>query len=209
MDILAIDKNTGQIGYCLKGTQVKLRYETLPPDSSSFKIHEIIHVGDGLKISQPSAWLRDLEDPAYILEEYDDTPALKKIELPRFNLSFTPDPNHPQKWLCFQVPNFYLKQPLETVRSLGRFPHYLCLVNDKGDRKVIIPWQPFKAPEQKEVLLPQFEVDRQLTEWPAPQKYLIFDVQKTAACPINPGSQPLLGSSVRHLPRIRSSHRTP
>ena len=146
----------------------------------------MVDLKEGTKLGKSSSVLAAIEEPAYVHEWYDSNGALKKIELPRFQLSFKIDPSKPNKLFCEQLPGYYLKSG-ETIRELGSFSHYLCFENEKGQRKVYIPQQTFKAPEAKEVLLPGFELERELkTTRPSPQKGLVFDRQKGGTCSINP-----------------------
>ncbi len=154
-----------------------IREEPMDPSCTYAKILDVARLSDGLKLGKPSKLFTSFEDPSYIHEWYDDKGVLKKIELPRFNLSFSPEGTPPEKVKCDQFPKFTVNTK-DASHELGIYPHYILLENGKGQRKLILPCQPFKSPEKKEVLEPRYEVDRSLErDQHKPQKYFAFDVQ--------------------------------
>lgn len=155
-----------------------IREEVIDPNNSYFEIQEVRSLQQDMRLGKPSSLFASFEDPSYIHEWYDLEGNLKKIELPRFNLSFRPSPQNSKILICEQFPT-YMLNTTESVKKLGVHHHYILIEDANKRRKLILPQQNLKAPEKKEVLLPRYELDRCLKrEELDPQKYFVFDVQK-------------------------------
>ena len=193
-EIYATDPKTGKPQYVFEGVSTssssrkaslqkkakerKASNDQIRENSDNFVLHEIIDLKDKTKLGKTSKLLTSFEDASYIQEWYDNQKVVKKIELPRFGLSFKPDSSKPAKFICDQYPGYGLNTS-DPVKALGMYPHYILLEKGQGQRKVLLPQQSFQAPEEKEVLRPDFDVVRQLKrEHLDPQKYLEFDIDK-------------------------------
>lgn len=177
--IYATDPKTGERQHVIVARAMKM-------ESDYFILKEVRSFTEDLKLGKPSSLFTTFEDPAYIHEWYEgdgkqklyEADKLKKIELPRFNLSFKPSPQNPQKLMCEQFPNFALNTT-DPVKKLGIHHHYILLEDANKQRKLILPNQKLDAPKEKEVLLPNYELNRDLKiEESVPQQYYVFDVQK-------------------------------
>lgn len=159
----------------------EIKESKIDPNATCFLLREVTRLSDGAVLGRPSELLTDAEDPAYIHDWYDKEghrANLKQVELPRFALSFTPDPTAPNTLLCTQFPGYKINSTTP-VKELGVHRNFILIENAKGQRKVLIPRQNFKAPEKKEVLLPRYEIDRSLERGNSePQRYFVFDLEK-------------------------------
>lgn len=179
-EIYAIDPANGERKYRFS-SQVVSPADRKKDDLNStyFQIEKVTRLSDGAILGKASELLTDVEDLGYIHEWYDkDTGFLKQIELPRFGLSFTPDPVAPDTLLCQQFLGYKINSTI-AVKELGVHRNFILIENSKGRKKILLPYQDFKAPEEKEVLQPNYEMDRGL-EYSniKPQKYFTFDLQK-------------------------------
>lgn len=162
----------------LMGTMIKINLRAANDKSLYLSLNEVYDLKDGTRLGKPSKLFQGFEDPAYIHEGYDDVGNLKKIELPRFSLSFHLDPKDLGKPLCDQYPEYRLNTT-HPIKDLGMYPHYILLEHPNGHQKVLLPQYDFKASDKNEVLLPRFEVKKNLElEKLEPQRYLEFEVQK-------------------------------
>jgi len=163
------------------GNDEYLLTTTLPQtknEAAQFTCKEVKRLSDGLKLGNSSKLLSSFEDSTYIHEWYDDENLLQEIELPRFNLSFKKSPQESEKLLCQQFPNYWLNTKTN-VKELGIHHHYILLENSKGEKKVLLPWQEIMPPDKTEVLLPRYEMNRELEyENKNRQHYFTFDLQK-------------------------------
>ncbi len=121
---------------------------------------DITRLSDGAKLSSPSSMFAHIEDKGYIHEWYDENKqSLKEVELPRFALNFKVDNGRLE---CTQYPGWYVAED-QTFLPLGSCEYWLKLVGPKGEKKILIPDQKLKKPEEKfKVLLPKIERDQAL-----------------------------------------------
>lgn len=141
-----------------------------------FKVNKVRRLVDDAELGAPSPLLTPFEEPAYIHEWYDEEGLLKHVELPRFALSFKPMAKKGGKLVCEQFPDYTLNSSVP-VPELGVHRNFLLLEDSKGHRKVLMPRQQLKAADEKEVLIPRYEVDRQLARGSrSPQAYFTFDI---------------------------------
>lgn len=139
-------------------------------------INSIRRLLDGTILSENSHLLNHFEDPSFVHYWFHPNETLAQIELPRFGLSFKASGEKPLVLSCDQLEGFQLKLGAQ-AKQLGAFSHYLLLENVRGERKVILPKQQFLNVKEKEVLNPNFNIDRQLElEQGGPQQYLVYDI---------------------------------
>lgn len=144
--------------------QKKPRYEIRGDEVTSFD--------SNLKLGKTSKMLASFEDPAYIHEWYNDQDKLIKIELPRFHLKFD------ENFKCAEFPDYHWDRE-KKVPSLGVHRSYLVLTNKKGESKVILPVQEFKKPDNQEVLLPRYDIERNLKRGDIkPERYFTYGLEK-------------------------------
>lgn len=135
-------------------------------------ITDVEELSTGLKLGKPATTFCNFEDQSYIHFWYSQgSPSLRRIDFPRFNLSFTPSP---EGWQSAEWPGYKIA-PQQTVKQLGKHSHYLILINDDGKRKVLMANQILTAPKKMEVMEARYTPQRAL-ESGAPQSYLEFDL---------------------------------
>lgn len=144
---------------------------------SYFEVDAVINPSENLRLAKSSSFFTHFEDPTYIHEWYDSDNKLKKIELPRFQLSFTPNPQDPTQLLSDQFEGYHLNT-VDSLKQLGGHHHFILL--QKGNQqKVLLPSHLIKASSEKEVLKPRYELERNLgLEQLDQQSYYLFDVEK-------------------------------
>jgi hypothetical protein len=147
---------------------IKSEIEKLPPKkivqpNSCIQIYEVrdLRVKEEINLGKTSRLLSHFEDPSYIHEWYNDQNKLVKLELPRFDLTFVPHTTEPGKFACKQFPGYHLNLAKE-VPGLGVHLHYIVLENSKGECKVLLPVQKLLKPQKLEVLLPRYDIERNL-----------------------------------------------
>ncbi|MBA3238785.1 MAG: hypothetical protein H0T62_10635 [Parachlamydiaceae bacterium] len=164
--ILALDRETGEKCY---------EIETNVTYNGNFILGEVYEVPDYLKLGIPSSLLTDFEDPSYIHEWYDDSNMRTKLELPRFNLTFTLE-KASGKYICGKPFEGFFLNPEKEIKKLGSHHHYLVLENVEGLFKVLLPVQKTEKPEELEVLLPRYDLKRDLEPGNRSlQKYYVYD----------------------------------
>ncbi|MEI8366770.1 MAG: hypothetical protein WCF65_10180, partial [Parachlamydiaceae bacterium] len=140
-EILLFDKNTATPEYrvSLKGTPAGTLTEA-----------PLQRISDGSILGKNTLHFGDFEKPAFVHEWYSPkTKKLIEVDLPRFNLTFTPSSKKPEDLYCTQFPGWKLDKNRD-VPSLGSCNYGLVLVNDQGKRKVILPNQELKALAKKD-----------------------------------------------------------
>lgn len=137
---------------------------------------------DHATLGKCSPLMKNFEDESYIQEWYDSEGKLLEIELPRYQLSFKPDPKSSDKLISKEFPGYFLNFK-DAVKQLGVHHNYLLLEKDsgpqKGHKKVILPKLNLQTRPKKEVLTPSYFVDKRLDIYKyEPQQYYTFDLQK-------------------------------
>lgn len=140
------------------------------------EIQSITRTADQAVLGIPSAHFVNFEDPAYTQNWYEQSGNLKEIVLPRFGLTFAPDPDEPATLVSKEFSDYRLVvgQP---VNALGGFSNYLFL--KKGDqKKLLIPKQEFLSPDLKfEVLEFHHNIDKNLEATDTnKQSFAVYDV---------------------------------
>lgn len=126
-------------------------------------------------LSATSKWMDHLEHGAFVHEWYEEVkkvekesevkkseenvqepePILKKIELPRFSLSFSVDR---EKMSCDQIPGYFIAKQ-QAISQLGTYKHYLVLENEAGERKIIVPQWDFEGNDSIENQRAEVQID--------------------------------------------------
>lgn len=84
----------------------------------------------------------------------DEEGHLKKIEFPRYALSFTCEED---KYFSDQFSGYFIVE--ERAKALGSYQHYIMLKNDEGKKKILLPKLKYFAPLHKEVFDTYFGID--------------------------------------------------
>jgi hypothetical protein len=132
-----------------------------------------------LEMRECSNLMSEFESPSYVHEWVKTPNSLpSKIELPRFELSFTEVAS--KQYQCDQMKEYFLIIEKGPIPQLLSYRHYLLLKNAEGHIKVFLPYQNFKNNRgQAEVLRPTFARDQKLGMLDRDlQKYLVFDLAK-------------------------------
>ncbi len=111
-----------------------------------------------LKLGKPKTLFDQFENLSFCEYWYDSNDTLKSIILPRFALSFSYDQSK-NRLLSKEYPGFFLEKNQSTPYFRKDF---ILLVNDQGEKKLLLPDQNLNAPSKKEVLLPAFEREKEL-----------------------------------------------
>lgn len=158
----------------------EIEYEATVSKSPYFNsdiISKITHLKQSWLLSQPSMMMSSFESLDYIHEWYDEKRVLKKIELPRFSLSFTVNGSQYQ---CDQIPGYSLAKD-QPVSMLGGYKYFIVLENADKQKKVLLPqWNYMNAfePEVFEALVfPTYNYnDPEATE-----RYFVYDLNSAGA----------------------------
>lgn len=156
--------------------ELQAEVKKVDPKLGYFKVQEVISLDEHLRLGAPTGLFGSFEDGAYIHEWYDEQGHLKKVELPRFGLSFRPSPDNEFCLNSEQFPGYVLK-PDYSLKALGAHHHYMVLENPQNQRKVLLPQQDLISTNPKEVLAPEYELERSLAMTQLnPEKYIAFDL---------------------------------
>lgn len=134
---------------------------------------------DGLFLGNPSPAFaneyKGFEIPAYVNSWYTERGELVEVELPRFNLIFRKNPKTGD-FECNAFPGFRL-DPETQIKSLKSYSHYLVIVDENGNRKVLSPKYNFLKPKEHDVLAPSYALDFDVDIHDMrPQSYVTIDV---------------------------------
>lgn len=156
----------------------KEKYTARIVDGNVVEVKESV---SGYCLGASQSPLNCVEDRAYIHEWFEGKTA-KKVELPRFGLTFVPDAKKKNCWMCEQFPGYVVK-PQERIKGLGVYSHYLMIENQDGDKKVLLPSQDFFSTKgqkkNQETLEPLHFINAELAlEHRGLQKYYAFDLKK-------------------------------
>lgn len=129
------------------------------------------------KAKGPYDFLKAFEQSNEIGVWKDAAQEPKRIELPRFNLTFIAktDPRGKMSWECQEIQGYFLseKQFIEPLAKLN-VTSFLKLENEKGENKILIPRQNLDKQSHG------FKAERKFAREENIQKYLIYDYQRTA-----------------------------
>ncbi len=134
----------------------------------------ITRLADNAVMSNPSELMQGIEIPDYIHEWYEGE-TLKEIELPRFKLTFTKDPDRDNRFYCQQYPGFYLntKEQLPKLK-VGAYSKYLIIENGV-EKKAIFPKYKFtSAGFGLDPMVPVFGVDNSVSTF----DHFVYDITK-------------------------------
>ena len=112
----------------------------------------ILRLSDYAVLHKASGLLAHFEDPSYIQEWYKGDKRIE-VELPRFNLSFTPDDMG--RLECKQHPGFFLSED-PNLHAIGECKYALILKDKDGKIRVLLPNQHLEKPPSLESLEPKF-----------------------------------------------------
>jgi hypothetical protein len=159
---LFTEKDSNQVIYKAKLT------EFIDQDPAKFIIGNYytytvneVRRNDNALLGKSSPLFSNIEATSYIQEWYDSEGKLLEIELPRFKLSFKPDPLDRTLLECVQFSGWHLSID-QSIPALGSCDYHLVLEGPNGRKKIIIPDQELKSSQKKEVLAPRFERNQEL-----------------------------------------------
>ena len=160
--------------------RIDLRYQTDQNDNSRLAFFEqMVRLSDGAKLGKSSFCFTFFELPEYIHEWYDQAGELAEIELPRYKLSFT---HENSAFKCNQFSGFRLNWT-DPVPQLGSFRHFLLLINEEGERKILLPMQRLSSLVEREVLLPRYKRAFEIEQ--KEMRYLTFALHRESGRLLN------------------------
>ncbi|MEI8365202.1 MAG: DUF3638 domain-containing protein [Parachlamydiaceae bacterium] len=175
-EMLIFNQETGALEY------------TIPYSADDNKSDPLKRASDGLILGDQSLHLGDFEEKFRISEWYDPkTKKLAEVELPRFNLSFKPFESNPNDLYCTQLPGWKLDKN-RNVSALGSCNYALALVNNKGERRILLPNQLFHSSGEKDVLASKVTRSQEATKKCA-YNYFCFDLNEKGEFQLNHNSQ--------------------